>query len=126
MYILNDFFVLGEIALQQENWDEAIALLKRAISVEDQLPYGEPPQWLQPARHTLGAVYLNAGKPEDAERVYRKDLEKWKANGWSLYGLSQALEAQGKSAEAADVRAQFNAAWANADRPIETSCLCLE
>ena len=43
-----------------------------------------PPQWLQPVRHTLGAVYLASGRYADAERVYREDLAYWPGNGWSL------------------------------------------
>ena len=93
---------------------------------EDTLSYGEPPQWLQPVRHTLGAVYLASGDPAAAERVYRADLAKWPANAWSLLGLAQALEAQGKTDEAAAARARSDEVWAAADAPTtDTSCLCL-
>jgi len=122
---VSDLFIEGEIALQQERWDEAIDLLEKAVEIEDELGYGEPPMWLQPVRHTLGAVYLKAGMPVEAERVYREDLAKWRDNGWSLYGLSRALHMQGRRAEAEEARARFEAAWAKADRPIETSCLCI-
>jgi tetratricopeptide (TPR) repeat protein len=122
---VSDSFVAGEIALQKEDWDQAIEHLKKAVEAEDTLSYGEPPQWLQPTRHTLGAVYLEAGRFADAERVYREDLSKWPANGWSLFGLSRALEGQGKTADAAAVRAEHQAVWAKADAPITSSCLCL-
>ena len=87
--------------------------------------YGEPPRWLQPVRHTLGAVYLKQGRYEDAERVYREDLAQWPGNGWSLFGLTRALEEQGKDEEAATTRAAFDKAWQNADNPLETSCECI-
>ncbi len=122
---VSDLFISGEIALQQEQWDTAIDYLERGAEVEDSLSYGEPPQWLQPIRHTLGAVYLAAGRPADAERTFREDLTKWRENGWSLYGLTRALEEQGKTAEAATVRARYEAAWAKADEPTETSCECI-
>src|SRR5438445_7342279 len=38
---------------------------------------------------------------------------------WSLFGLAQALRAQGKSAEAADADARFARAWAGAKRSEE-------
>jgi tetratricopeptide (TPR) repeat protein len=123
---VSDLFIAGEIALQTERWDDAADLLERAVAIEISLGYGEPPQWLQPTRHTLGAVYLEAGRPADAERVYRADLAKWPDNGWSLYGLSRALEAQGKTAEADQVRARFDEIWSKADEPTTTSCKCLE
>ncbi|MFG0330872.1 MAG: tetratricopeptide repeat protein [Phycisphaerales bacterium] len=122
---VSDYFIRGEIALQQRQWDKASKLLEEAARIEDTLWYGEPPQWLQPVRHTLGAMYLAAGRYADAERVYRDDLKKWRGNGWSLYGLSRALEQQGKEAEARRVRSEYQQAWAKADEPTRTSCKCI-
>jgi hypothetical protein len=68
---------------------------------------------------------MAAGRYADAERVYRADLVKWRGNGWSLYGLSRALEAQEKTAEAAEVKERYAAAWAKADEPTTTSCKCI-
>jgi hypothetical protein len=55
---VSDYFVAGEIALQKSQWDLAAELLEKAAAVEDTLSFREPPQWLQPVRRTLGAVYL--------------------------------------------------------------------
>jgi tetratricopeptide (TPR) repeat protein len=122
---VSDYFIQGEIALQQGDLDLAAELLEQGAAVEDTLGYGEPPQWLQPVRHTLGAVYLTSGKYAQAERVYREDLADWRANGWSLFGLSRALEKQGKADEAREVRKQYELAWAGADAPTTTSCKCI-
>jgi tetratricopeptide (TPR) repeat protein len=122
---VSDFFIAGEIELQQGRWQAAAELLEKGAAIEDTLSYGEPPQWLQPIRHTLGAVYLSSKRWADAERAYRKDLAKWPNNGWSLYGLYRALEQQGRTADAAEIKAQFEREWKRADRPIVTSCLCI-
>lgn len=122
---VSDHFIAGEIALQKADWETAAEWLKQAIEIEDSLTYGEPPQYLQPVRHTLGAVYLKARRFEDAERTYREDLKKWPHNGWSLFGLSRALQQQGKSNEANDVRKEYERAWSRADAAIDTSCKCL-
>lgn len=122
---VSEHFIAGEIALQQGQWDRAIAHLERAVEAEDTLWYAEPPQYLQPVRHTLGAVYLTAGRYTDAERVFREDLSKWRNNGWSLYGLSRALTGQGKLAEAEEVMRQHRETWSRADAPTETSCMCI-
>jgi len=122
---VSDLFVAGEIALQQGKWEHAANLLEQAAEVEDTLSYGEPPQWLQPIRHTLGAVYLKSKQYLEAERVYREDLANWPNNGWSLYGLSRALEGQGKTKEATEVKLDYERAWKGADEPIETSCKCI-
>jgi tetratricopeptide (TPR) repeat protein len=111
----------GEIAARQGRYDEAIGHFQAAIQVEDQQLYTEPPDWYYPIRQSLGAVLLKAGKPVDAERVYREDLERFRENGWSLFGLAHALRAQGKSAEAAGVYERFRKAWATADVTLTAS-----
>jgi tetratricopeptide (TPR) repeat protein len=114
----------GEILLRQQRTDAAIASLRQAIAAEDQLRYDEPPAWLIPVRHSLGALLMNEGRYEEAELVYRDDLQHLPHNGWSLYGLSRSLEAQGKVQEAKSARAEFEKVWAGADIQIDTSCLC--
>jgi tetratricopeptide (TPR) repeat protein len=111
----------GEIAAEQGDYDTAIAELEAAVAIQDSLPYIEPPAWYYPVRQTLGAVLLEAGRAEDAEAVYRKDLEQYRANGWSLFGLMSALDEQGKTDEAASVQEEFEAAWQYADVELTSS-----
>lgn len=118
-------FLNGEIAYRKGNMEESIAHLKKAVDIEDSLLYMEPPEWVQPTRHTLGAVLLKAGRYREAEKIYRQDLKKWPENGWSLYGLSRALKEGGNETEAANVLARFNRAWKRSDSPIGSSCLCI-
>jgi cytochrome c-type biogenesis protein CcmH/NrfG len=80
---------------------------------------------MQPARHTLGAVLLAAGRVKEAEKVYREDLRRWPENRWSLYGLSQALTRDG-SPDAPAAEARFKKAWAGADIKIGSSCSCVK
>ncbi len=107
--------VEGEIAAKRQDWDNAILHLDRAIRYEDGLIYQEPPDWHAPVRQNLGAVLLAAGRADEAEAVYWEDLKKNPENGWSLFGLYRALEAQGKSDEAGPVKARFDKAWKGAD-----------
>lgn len=66
----------------------------KAVAVQDALAYGEPPDWYHPARESLGATLLGAGRAGDAEAVFRADLERNPRSGWSLFGLWKSLEAQ--------------------------------
>jgi len=100
---------------------DAVAKLAEATAVDDGLRYDEPHLWLAPTRHALGAALLAAGRPADAERVYREDLAHYPDNAWSLAGLALALEGQGKAAQAAAVRARLAQATARADVRIATS-----
>ena len=115
----------GELAFKQGSVDEAVTHLKEAVKVEDTLKYDEPPDWMIPARHTLGAVLLKAGRTREAEEVYRQDLKRWPENGWSLFGLAQALRKQGSS-EAPGVEGRFKRAWADTDISIGSSCMCVK
>ena len=108
-----DELVQGEVAMAEERFDDAIAHVSRAVAVQDELPYTEPPFWYYPTRHTLGKAKLAAGDAAGAEAVYRRDLELYPRNGWSMFGLIQALEAQGK--DASEVQAKFDATWQQSD-----------
>ncbi|HEX4884821.1 MAG TPA: tetratricopeptide repeat protein [Casimicrobiaceae bacterium] len=100
---------------------DAIALLQKAVALEDSLTYDEPHLWLAPTRHALGAALLTAGRAGEAERVYREDLAHYPENGWSLIGLARCLRAQGRNEAAKDVDVRFRAAWADADVRIDAS-----
>jgi len=107
--------VQGQIATAQHRPQEAVTWLRKAAEAEDRIAYDEPKNWFFPARHVLGSQLLQMGKAQEAETVYREDLQQNPANGWSLFGLSAALKSQGKTAEAATVAQQFETAWKHAD-----------
>lgn len=113
----------AEIQVAEGKTEEGTAGLQEALKMEDALKYDEPPAWMIPIRHSLGANLMKAGRYADAEEVYREDLRRLPENGWSLYGLSEALKAQ-KKPEAVAVKAKFTKAWAKADIKINSSCLC--
>jgi predicted Zn-dependent protease len=91
------------------------------VAQEDALTYQEPPDWYHPVRQTLGAIQVEAGKFPEAEKTFRDDLKAYWNNGWSLYGLAQALEKQGKGKEAVEVRKAFSKAFAQADVTLTSS-----
>jgi tetratricopeptide (TPR) repeat protein len=105
----------GDIAAAKKNYDAAIAHLERGARLEDALVYTEPAEWHYPPRQALGAILLEAGRPAEAETVYWTDLKRNRNNGWSLFGLTQALRAQGKNAEATLVETRFKKSWERAD-----------
>jgi tetratricopeptide (TPR) repeat protein len=114
----------GELRFQEGDRARAFTLLREAAALEDQQKYDEPPGWMHPVRHALGALLIADAKAAEAETVYREDLERNRENGWSLTGLEQSLRAQGKAAEADIVRARRDAAWSRADVNPVASCYC--
>ena len=114
--------VEGEIAARRGDAGAAVRVLREAVAIEDAMPYSEPPLWHQPTRQVLGAVLLEAGRPEEAEEVYHQDLKVFRENGWSLFGLMESLKAQPyRSAEVAEVEARFEKAWSRADITLTSS-----
>ena len=107
--------VNAELALARGDQAAAITALTEAVAIEDRIPYDEPPGWHAPVRQSLGAMMLAAGRPGDAEHVYREELRRNPQNGWSLKGLALALRQQRRTDEAVAVEKQFQAAWRHAD-----------
>jgi tetratricopeptide (TPR) repeat protein len=115
--------VEGEILVREGKLDQGLTALRVAVKLEDALKYDEPAGWMVPVRHALGATLMNAKRHAEAEKVYREDLARFPENGWSLFGLLQSLQAQGKK-EAAAVEKRFHTIWAKADVQIPSSCMC--
>jgi len=111
----------GEIARNSGRLDEAVADFRKARDIELTIPYTEPPYWHQPTSHILGAALMQAHKPADAEAVYRDSLKHYRVDGWALFGLAQALDAQGKHDETKTVRAEFAKVWSTADVKLASS-----
>ena len=115
----------GEILIREGKLQEGSAELRAAVKQEDALKYDEPPGWLIPVRHSLGASLMQAGRFAEAEELYRDDLVRSPENGWALFGLAQSLRKQAKNdEEAAAADARFGKVWAKADMQITSSYLC--
>lgn len=114
----------GEVRFRAGEREEGIASLRLAVEREDALRYDEPPDWIQPVRHALGAALLKAGRAAEAEAVFREDLLRLPGNGWAHFGLGRALRLQGRDAEAAGEEAIFAEIWKGADTEIDSPCLC--
>ncbi len=123
----------GEMEYRKGNHDAAFAHLRRAVELDDGLPYDEPWGWMQPARHALGALLLEQSRVEEAEAVYRADLGldgtlsracQHPDNVWSLHGLHECLTRLGKRTEASMLKQRLDIALARADVPIGSSCFC--
>ncbi len=102
---------------------KAIAELTEAVALEDAFAYDEPPAWFLPSRESLGGVLLRAGKFEEAEQVFRADLERNSRNPRSLFGLMESLKAQNKNDSVQMVQSEFEQAWKNADVKLNASDL---
>jgi tetratricopeptide (TPR) repeat protein len=109
----------ARLATAHDDSECAIKYWENAVRIQDTLYYGEPPEWFYPVRESLGSKLLLNGQVDQAEAVFRADLEHYPRNPRSLFGLWKSLEAQKRTSEAERVRREFGAAWKNADETLE-------
>ena len=123
----------GEIEYRRGHYDAAFGHLRRAVELDDGLPYDEPWGWMQPARHAYGALLLEQGEVAAAAAVYRADLGldavlaracQHPGNVWSLHGYHECLTRLGQQEQAGIIGQQLAIAAARADVPISSSCFC--
>ena len=113
----------GQIDFMEGDFEASINNFKKAVALQDDLPYTEPPFWYYPTRQSLGRVLIEAGKLEEAEAVFKKDLEGYPRNGWSMFGLYKVLEIQGKTEEAKQYKDKFDIIWQLSDIELKSSVI---
>ena len=123
----------GELEYRRGNVEAGFAHLRRAVDLDDALPYDEPWVWMQPTRHALGALLLEQDRVEEALGVYAADFGfdatlarpcQHPDNVWSLAGIVECLTRLGRDTEVQMLEQRLALARARADVPVEFSCLC--
>jgi tetratricopeptide (TPR) repeat protein len=115
--------VEARIAAAKSQNEEAMAHWQKAVALQDKLNYDEPADWYYPVRESLGGALLKAGKGPEAEQVFRADLVDYPRNPRSLFGLKEALRAQGKESDALWIERSYESAWSNADTKLSVADL---
>ncbi len=125
--------LLGEVAYKSGRTDKGLEHLRQSVRLDDELLYDEPWGWMQPTRHALGALLMDAKRFEEAEAVYRADLGldetlprpcQHPRNVWSLHGLDECLKQRGEALERGHIKLLLDHALARAEVPIRASCYC--
>ncbi|MFL2503402.1 MAG: tetratricopeptide repeat protein [Luminiphilus sp.] len=115
--------LIGEMAYRSGDAASAVLAFEEAVAMQDALPYTEPPFWYYPTRQSLGAALLASDRVAEAQAVFERDLEQYPMNGWSMFGLAEALRRQGDDAGAGKVAARFETVWQFADIELTSSIL---
>ena len=113
----------GEMAYRSGDAANAVLAFEEAVALQDALPYTEPPFWYYPTRQSLGAALLATNRLAEAQAVFEEDLEQYPMNGWSMFGLAEALRRQGDERGAEQMTARFQTVWQFADVSLATSIM---
>lgn len=105
----------GRIAQALGDSRSAIARFQKAVKGQDSLPYMEPPYWYYPARRSLGAALLKAGRTDEAIQAFRRALVEAPNDAYALYGLARAYEKDGDRAAAKKTDELFASAWSGGE-----------
>jgi hypothetical protein len=123
----------GEVEYNAGNIEKGLDHLRKAVELEDNLPYDEPWPWMMPCRHALGALLLDQNRAEEAAACYEADLgfndsvvraNRHPNNVWALIGLHDAYTRLGRTTEARMIKPSLDFAKARADKEVKASCFC--
>ena len=101
----------GRLAEARGDLPAAIKAYEQGVSVQDSMPYTEPPYWYYPVRQSLGAALLRAGRLDEAENAFRTSFARTPSNGWALRGLMEVYRQRGDQAALAAAQKRFDATW---------------
>jgi Tfp pilus assembly protein PilF len=106
-------------ASRQRQHEKAIALMKRATTLEEAMgaPSG-PPGIIKPSHELFGEILLRAGKPVEAAAQFRIALLRQPNRARSLLGAARAARDSGNAPEARSLYAQLQRQWQQADRDL--------
>src|ERR1700758_1159747 len=113
----------ARVAQRQGDKAAAIERFERAATLQDGLPYMEPPYWYYPVRQSLAVALMQASRFDEAEEQFQRALKRAPGNGWSWYGLAELYKARGKADQASKLEADLARTWIGDRKQLELSRL---
>lgn len=105
----------GAVAEAKGELPKAEEMFRKAATLEENMVYNEPKDWILPPLPYLGNVLLKEKKYGEAEKVFRKDLAYNPNNCWALKGLHLAQVGKGNKTEASATATALNKSIKSSD-----------
>jgi tetratricopeptide (TPR) repeat protein len=116
---ISELEVAAIIAAAKNNYEDAIAIMKRAVGYEEQLaPPSGPPAMIKPTHELLGEILLRAGKPGEAAEQFKIALLRQPNRARSLLGAARAAKQKGDLQAARNFYAKLSEQWQQADKDL--------
>jgi tetratricopeptide (TPR) repeat protein len=105
----------GNLLSAKGDYKKALEFLNKALEIEKELSYQEPPPYSRPVAESIALAHLRAGEFEKSRQVYENILSVRPNSGFALFGIARAHELAGSKAEALKYYQQFLDTWNEAD-----------
>jgi tetratricopeptide (TPR) repeat protein len=116
---INELEVAALAASEKGEHDRAIALMTKAIEIEESMgPPSGPPGVIKPAHELFGEILLRAGKPEQAMQRFKAALLRQPNRARSLLGVARAAAQSGDRQAATSAYTRFLDQWKQADETL--------
>jgi tetratricopeptide (TPR) repeat protein len=113
---IRELEVAALIAASKRSFNEAIAAMKRATALEEEMsPPSGPPTLIKPSHELFGEILLRAGKSKEAAAQFAIALNRQPNRARSLIGSARAYAQSGDKARATEFYTSFLRIWREAD-----------
>lgn len=112
--------VTAATAAAKGSYAEAIEMMKRATSIEEEMsPPSGPPSLIKPSHELFGEILLSANRPGEAARQFETSLLRQPNRARSLLGLARAAAKAGDTKAAAEAYSRLARQWSQADAGLQ-------
>lgn len=92
--------------------------LEKAVKMEKDLGYSEPPYYPRPTLLSLAAAYIKKGEFEKAESCYEKILDKHPNSAIAYWGQMKLYKAQKQQDKYEGIKSTFDAITQYGDKAV--------
>ena len=97
----------GTILIAEKDYENGIQILEKAVKMEKDLGYSEPPYYPRPTLLSLGTAYSKMGDFKNAESSFEKILEKHPNSSLAYWSLMQLYKENGQLDNYETVKKKF-------------------
>jgi len=108
----------GNILIAEKKYEEGIEVLEKAVKMEKDLGYSEPPYYPRPTLLSLGSAYLKKGDFAKAESSYLKILDKHPNSSLAYWNLMKLYKESKQQDKYASTQTKFENITQYGDRDI--------
>jgi tetratricopeptide (TPR) repeat protein len=113
---IRELEIAAVAAASKGKYDDAIRVMQRATSIEEEMsPPSGPPALIKPSHELFGEILLRANRPKEAAQQFATALLRQPNRARSLLGAARAAAQSGDAKSAAEIYSTLLRQWQQAD-----------